>query len=214
MIQGNIEKALSLLNNQSELEQIFKLKIAAKAYKINDFRKFFIDIQSNLKPYAFIVATEIEYFIFGRKTASLKLFQLALKRYPNSLPIIKAYYRFLNLITPSRFIPNALKSYGDFDLDLYMKNAILLKFNHLPKPKDTNLFLISHRLINSIGESFDDHQISDDSSLSHFNWKPIKPELNKDILKELIYILPPPNLYRGKKIDILQLLDILNNLVN
>ncbi|GAB1225861.1 hypothetical protein ENUP19_0265G0005 [Entamoeba nuttalli] len=214
MIQGNTEKALSLLDNDLELEQIFKLKIAARAYRINEFRKLFTTIQTNLKPYAFIAATEIEYFIFGRKTASLKLFQEALKRYPNNLPIIKSYYRFLNLITPSRFIPNALKTYGDYDLDQYMKNAILLKFKHLPKPKDTTQFLISEDLMHSIGEKFDDYQISGDSSLSQFKWKPIEREVNKDIIREFIYILPPPNIYRGRKIDVVQLMDILNNLVN
>ncbi|EMD43684.1 cleavage stimulation factor, putative, partial [Entamoeba histolytica KU27] len=137
-----------------------------------------------------------------------------LKRYPNNLPIIKSYYRFLNLITPSRFIPNALKTYGDYDVDQYMKNAILLKFKHLPKPKDTTQFLMSEDLMHSIGEKFDDHQISGDSSLSQFKWKPIEREVNKDIIREFIYILPPPNIYRGRKIDVVQLMDILNNLVN
>ena len=123
-LKGDMNQALSLLSNENELEQVTKIKFAARKYSLSEFRKMINEMNKELSPYGMIALAETEYFFYGRKTAAMNVFKEALKRYANNNQIIKSYYRFLNGITPSRFISRALKSYGNEEIDRFMKMRI------------------------------------------------------------------------------------------
>ena len=116
-LKNDIEKAIALLSNGNELEQVTKIKFATRKYNIEEFRKMIQKMNKELSPYGFIALAETEYFFYGKKTAAMNVFKEGLKRYGQHNQIIKAYYHFLNGITPSRFITRALKSYGNDEVD-------------------------------------------------------------------------------------------------
>ena len=69
-LKNDVEKAIALLSNGNELEQVTKIKFAARKYNIEEFRKMIQKMNKELSPYGFIALAETEYFFYGKKTAA------------------------------------------------------------------------------------------------------------------------------------------------
>ncbi|ELP93777.1 Cleavage stimulation factor 77 kDa subunit, putative [Entamoeba invadens IP1] len=214
LISGREREGLDLLSNESDLEQIYKLKMAGRCLGMKTFRKVLLGMKGELKPYAYIAAAEVEFCFFRRKTAALNIFKEALKKYSKDNKVIKAYYKFLVGITPSRFVSNALVSYNDVEVDKFMSEIVTDTFKGMEMPKDTKEILEAEKKMEECGEKRDERLILGNKEANNVEWKRIHTEVNKDIIKEFIYILPPAELYKGVRIDAEKLINVLGSIIN
>ena len=149
--------------------------------------------------------------MFGRKTAAINVFKEALKQHKNDSKILKCYYHFLNSISTSRFIPNALRSYGDEDLDNFMKEKIENKFKNVKKPVDNQMLIDLESEMKKY--QLLEKEIKIESEENEFEEELMNEDTTVDFdkIKKFLYLLPPKERFK-KQLNVDQLVDLLKNI--
>ncbi|KAL7713158.1 Cleavage stimulation factor 77 kDa subunit [Entamoeba marina] len=211
MLKGQTQEGINLLGN-SELENVCKIKMAGRGFGLQGFRSVLKKLLSDLGPRGFIAAAETEYFMFGRRDAAKKLYKEALNRYGKDRNVVTSYYKFINGTTPPMIIKNLKRNWQDPLLDSYM-NELVEKTFASPKPEIPQEVLDAGKLYKEHG-AVEEQRITGDDRTTQTIWAVRHYEVNKDLIREFINVLPPSSAYGGKRVDVTKLLDVLSSIIS